>query len=129
MRRYQNWLQRYEKKPKDRKKPHKMSCGSWGVTPTVVLDSPQQSPLRGLLYSPVSSRRHQKNQMHIHAIYNEYVGLFNIKTFEMFEGDLPAKAQELVREWLSLHSDEFQEMWDNQLMTKLPPLRYRELER
>ncbi len=26
---------------------------------------------------------------HIHAIYNEYVGLFNIKTFEMFEGDLP----------------------------------------
>lgn len=67
--------------------------------------------------------------MHIHAIYNGYVGLFNIKTFEMFEGDLPAKAQELVREWLSLHSDEFQEMWDNQLMTKLSPLRYRELER
>ena len=44
---------------------------------------------------------------HIHAIYNEYVGLFNIKTFEMFEGDLPKKAQELVTEWLSLHSDEF----------------------
>lgn len=26
---------------------------------------------------------------HIHAIYNEHVGLFNIRTFEMFEGDLP----------------------------------------
>ena len=54
--------------------------------------------------------------------YNEYVGLFNIKTFEMFEGDLPQKAQELVTEWLSLHSDELQKMWDNQKIVKLPPL-------
>ena len=54
--------------------------------------------------------------------YNEYVGLFNIKTFEMFEGDLPQKAQELVTEWLSLHSDELQKMWDKQIITKLPPL-------
>ena len=37
------------------------------------------------------------------------------KTFEMFEGDLPKKAQELVTEWLSLHSDELQEMWDKQI--------------
>ena len=54
--------------------------------------------------------------------YNEYVGLFNINTFEMFEGDLPQKAQELVTEWLSLHSDELQKMWDKQIITKLPPL-------
>ena len=54
--------------------------------------------------------------------YNEYVDLFNIKTFEMFEGDLPQKAQELVTEWLSLHSDELQKMWDKQIITKLPPL-------
>ena len=66
---------------------------------------------------------------HIHAIYNEYVGLFNIKTYEMFEGDLPAKAQELVTEWLSLHSTELQEMWDKQIITKLPPLWYQELKR
>ncbi|MEH2848821.1 DUF4160 domain-containing protein [Segatella copri] len=37
----------------------------------------------------------------------------------MFEGDLPKKAQELVTEWLSLHSDELQEMWDKQILTKL----------
>lgn len=65
-------------------------------------------------------REHEPS--HIHAIYNEYVGLFNIKTFEMFEGDLPVKAQELVTEWLSLHSAELQEMWDKQIITKLPPL-------
>jgi hypothetical protein len=50
------------------------------------------------------------------------VGLFNIQTFEMFEGDLPTKAQELVREWLEQHSQELQKMWDNQIITKLPPL-------
>ena len=59
---------------------------------------------------------------HIHAIYNEYVGLFNIKTFEMFEGDLPSKAQELVTEWLKLHSEELQDMWNKQIIKKLPPL-------
>ena len=59
---------------------------------------------------------------HIHAIYNEYVGMFNIRTFEMFEGDLPPKAQELVREWLAKHSQKLQNMWDNQVITKLPPL-------
>ena len=59
---------------------------------------------------------------HIHAIYNEHVGLFNIKTFEMFEGDLPNVAQQLVKEWLKEHKEELQEMWEKQIITKLPPL-------
>ena len=50
---------------------------------------------------------------HIHAIYNEYVGIFDIKTFEMTEGDLPQKAQQLVKEWLGLHFEELVEMWKN----------------
>lgn len=59
---------------------------------------------------------------HIHALYGEYVGEFNIKTFEMMEGDLPPKAQALVREWLALYSDQLQAMWDSQVLEKLPPL-------
>ena len=59
---------------------------------------------------------------HIHAIYNEHVGLFNIQTFEMMEGDLPKIAQRLVKEWLEAHKDELQNMWDKQIITKLPPL-------
>lgn len=59
---------------------------------------------------------------HIHAIYNEYVGVFNIQTLEMFDGDLPKKAQELVIEWLGQHKDELQDMWNKQVITKLPPL-------
>ena len=59
---------------------------------------------------------------HIHALYGEYLGEFNICTMEMIQGDLPRKAQELVREWLASHQEELQEMWDNQQIRKLPPL-------
>lgn len=59
---------------------------------------------------------------HIHAIYGEYIGEFNIRTGEMMKGDLPAKAQELVREWLDMYKDQLQSMWDSQQVGKLPPL-------
>ncbi len=59
---------------------------------------------------------------HIYALYGEYVGEINIQTGEMIQGDLPAKAQELVKEWLILHQDELQKMWDTQQISKLPPL-------
>ena len=59
---------------------------------------------------------------HIHALYGEYMGEFNIRTGDMLQGDLPAKAQELVKEWLFLHQSELQEMWDSQIIKKLPPL-------
>lgn len=59
---------------------------------------------------------------HIHALYGEYMGEFNIRTMEMIQGDLPSKAQELVKEWLSLYQGELQSMWDKQQVSKLPPL-------
>lgn len=59
---------------------------------------------------------------HIHALYGEYMGKFNIQTFEMMEGDLPPKAQALVREWLAIYSKQLQAMWDAQVIEKLPPL-------
>ena len=60
---------------------------------------------------------------HIHALYGEYVGIFNILTGEMLEGDLPKKAQDMVREWLAIHQQELQTMWDTQLIQRLPPLK------
>ena len=59
---------------------------------------------------------------HIHALYGEYVGVFNIKTHKMTDGDLPSKAQELVEEWLSINEEKLQTMWDTQKIAKLPPL-------
>lgn len=60
---------------------------------------------------------------HIHALYGEYVGEFDLGTLEMTVGDLPPKAQALVREWLSEHADRLQAMWDSQIIEKLPPLK------
>ncbi len=59
---------------------------------------------------------------HIHALYGENIGVFNIKTLAMTEGDLPRRAQELVTEWLKQNQKELQEMWDTQQIYKLPPL-------
>ena len=59
---------------------------------------------------------------HIHALYGEYIGIFDLKSMEMTTGDLPAKAQELVKEWLAANQTELLKMWDTQKIEKLPPL-------
>ncbi len=46
-----------------------------------------------------------------------------ITAFEMIEGDLPKRAQDLVIEWLKDHSGELQKMRDEQQIYKLPPLK------
>lgn len=60
---------------------------------------------------------------HFHAVYGEFVGLFNIQTLEMFEGDLPTRAKKLVLEWADVNRQELLEMWNNQEFRKLPPLK------
>ncbi len=64
----------------------------------------------------------EHNPPHIHAIYGEYIGAIDIRTLEMLEGDLPAKALAMVREWTEQHRDELLEMWKTQEFRKLPPL-------
>ena len=59
---------------------------------------------------------------HIYALYGEYVGIFDLKTLQMTEGDLPMKAQGLIKEWLSRNQTSLLQMWDSQELRKLPPL-------
>lgn len=59
---------------------------------------------------------------HIHAIYNDDVAAIDFVTGEVIEGDLPAKALALVREWLSIHKLTLQEIWETQEFKKIPPL-------
>lgn len=59
---------------------------------------------------------------HIHALYGEHIGIFDIKTLEMTEGDLPVKAQQLVKEWMQENQGRLMEMWSTQKLEKLPPL-------
>ena len=59
---------------------------------------------------------------HIHALYGEYVGIFDLRTVEMTEGDMPIKAQGLIKEWISRNQESLLQMWDSQKLRKLPPL-------
>ena len=42
---------------------------------------------------------------YLHALYGEHIGIFDLKTMKMTEGDLPTRAQQLVQEWMSAHQD------------------------
>lgn len=59
---------------------------------------------------------------HFHAIYGEFNGVFEVTTLEMIEGDLPQRAQRLVRDWAEQYKDELQRMWETQNYKKLPGL-------
>ena len=41
----------------------------------------------------------EHNPPHIHVIYGEYLGVIDIRTTELIEGDLPAKALAMAQEW------------------------------
>lgn len=38
----------------------------------------------------------EHEQPHIHALYGEYIGIFELSSLQMIEGDLPSKAHQLV---------------------------------
>ena len=59
---------------------------------------------------------------HIHDLYGETIGIFDLKTMEMTKGDMPKRAQELVKEWIAVNQEELLKMWDEQDIKKLPPL-------
>ncbi|SJZ49905.1 protein of unknown function [Carboxydocella sporoproducens DSM 16521] len=59
---------------------------------------------------------------HFHAIYGERVGMFEISTLEMIEGDLPNRAIKLVKEWAEKYQTELMAMWNNQEFRRLEGL-------
>ena len=65
----------------------------------------------------------EHNPPHFHVVYGEYVGIIDIQTLEMLEGDLPNKALEMIREWASEHQAELMKIWETQEFVKLPPLK------
>lgn len=64
----------------------------------------------------------EHNPPHIHAIYGDDVAAIDFMNGEVLDGQLPAKALALVREWIQLHKDSLQEIWDTQEFRKIPPL-------
>ena len=46
----------------------------------------------------------------------------DIRNGSVIEGELPAKAVELVREWIELHKEELLHIWNTQEFKQLAPL-------
>ena len=65
----------------------------------------------------------EHNPPHIHVVYSEHTALFDIQTFAMLEGDLPARAEAMVKEWLGIHKKDLMEIWNTQEFKQLPPLK------
>lgn len=49
---------------------------------------------------------------HFHARYGGQVAVFALEPFECIRGDLPPRAERLVREWVDLHLDELLRNWE-----------------
>lgn len=81
---------------------------------------PEITRFYGIVVKIFLTREH--NPPHFHAVYGEYNAEISISTGEMIEGDLPKKAQELVKEWWKLHHASIEEMWNTKTLKKLPPL-------
>lgn len=64
----------------------------------------------------------EHNPPHIHAVYGESTAAFDIRTGEMLDGSISARAAGMVREWISIHQNELVEMWETQQFKKLTPL-------
>ena len=65
-------------------------------------------------------REHQPP--HFHAVYGEHNALFAIDSLEVIEGDLPKRAERLVKEWGERYHKELLTMWDTQEFIQLPGL-------
>ncbi len=67
-------------------------------------------------------RQKEHNPPHIHAIYGEYIGLFSLVDGEMFEGDLPLKEQQMIKEFIQYYRERLLEMWETQNFNMLSPI-------
>lgn len=67
-------------------------------------------------------RNKEHNPPHIHAITQDYDAPFLIETGELIEGEFPAKAKNLVKEFIIKYQRELEEMWETEIYQKLPPL-------
>ena len=63
---------------------------------------------------------------HFHAKYGEFTAEIDLRTLQVFNGELPKRAKTLVLEWADEHRDELQLDWElaclNQELKDIEPL-------
>ena len=51
------------------------------------------------------------NPPHIHAFYGDYEGLYNIKTGEKIQGNIPFKQNKIIRKWTGQNRKDLLRNW------------------
>lgn len=64
----------------------------------------------------------EHNPPHFHVVYGENLAEIEISTGKILEGYLPPRAKSLVSEWLELHKDELNTIWNTQEFFEIEPL-------
>jgi hypothetical protein len=63
---------------------------------------------------------------HYHARYGGQIAVFTVESLERLHGELPRRAERLVREWAKLHRDELMRNWEHaragRPLTRIEPL-------
>ena len=67
-------------------------------------------------------RGREHNPPHFHVTYGTFVGIVDLDTLEMTEGDLPPRAIAMVRAWAALHRGELMDIWNSQDFRRIDPL-------
>lgn len=67
-------------------------------------------------------RQREHNPPHFHAYYGGSAATFDIRTLNMIDGSLPAKARLLVMEWAVMHQAKLLEIWETQNFETVEPL-------
>lgn len=103
--------------------------GLWLIAENAIMQSkPRRSltmPVIARFYGIVIKMYFSQSEhgvAHFHAVYGEFNGVFNIETLEMMEGDLPLRAQRLVRDWALQYQQELLQMWQTNEYKHLPGL-------
>ena len=86
-----------------------------------TIDMPTISSFYGMTIK-MYFQQSEHNPPHFHVIYGEFVGVIEIESLLMIEGDLPGKAYSLIREWAEKYKEDLLKIWDTQKFIKLPPL-------
>jgi hypothetical protein len=82
-----------------------------------------QMPIIARFYGIIIKMYYREHGIpHFHALYGEFNGVFKIDSLEMIEGDLPKRAQKLIREWGEKYQPDLIEMWNTQNFKQLPGL-------
>lgn len=88
-------------------------------------------PTISLFYGIVVSLYYFDNEKHhtphIHAVYQDFSGVFDIISGEMIEGDLPRNKIKLVVAWIEIHKEDLIADWGlastGQAVFKIEPLK------